>query len=105
MLAPFFFRRSRTIALHDSDATPFPNLALMKLSARYKYGGTRHTTTTAWAIEVGEAGAKEATGHDTNKAFHRYCQAQEIRALEMAKVVRGLHHRRTTKSSTTNRVK
>ena len=55
------------------------------------YEGTRHSTTTVLAIEIGGVGAREATGHETNKAFDRYCQAQEIRALEMAKVVRTLH--------------
>ncbi|MCP4745813.1 MAG: hypothetical protein GY874_06670 [Desulfobacteraceae bacterium] len=50
------------------------------------YGGTRHTTTTALAMEVGEESAKKATGHDTNKAFHRYCQIQDDHTFEMAKI-------------------
>lgn len=50
------------------------------------YGGTRHTTTTALAKEVGESGAKKATGHDTNKAFERYCQYQSDDTFEMVQV-------------------
>ena len=50
------------------------------------YGGTRHTTTTALAKEVGEYGAKKATGHYTNKAFERYCQYQDDNTFEMVKV-------------------
>ena len=45
----------------------------------------------ALAIEVGEAGAKEATSHATNSAFLRYCQARELTTLRMAKVVQGMH--------------
>lgn len=52
------------------------------------YGGTRHTTTTAIATLAGEANAKKASGHLTNKAFERYCQAEDQTAFEMAKLVR-----------------
>lgn len=52
------------------------------------YGGTRHTTTTALAIMAGPEAAKEATEHQTNKAFERYCQLSGQRAHEMAKVIR-----------------
>jgi len=52
------------------------------------YGGTRHTTTTAIAEMTDEATAKQASGHVTNKAFDRYCQADNKAALEMAKMVR-----------------
>lgn len=51
------------------------------------YGGTRHTTTTQLAKAVGRDGAKELSGHKTNKAFDRYCQMEGERAFEMAKVV------------------
>ena len=54
------------------------------------YGGTRHTTTTALAKEVGEAGAKKASGHRTNKAFYRYCQYQDDGTFEMAKITANL---------------
>ena len=50
------------------------------------YGGTRHTTTTALAREVGEFGAKKATGHETNKAFERYCQYLDDDAFEMVRL-------------------
>jgi len=52
------------------------------------YGGTRHSTTTELAKSYGETAAKEATGHQTNKAFNRYCQVQGERAYQMAQVVR-----------------
>lgn len=50
------------------------------------YGGTRHTTTTELAREVGTDGARKATGHETNKAFDRYCQYQDDTSFEMAKI-------------------
>jgi len=53
------------------------------------YGGTRHTTTTELARIEGRDNAKKATGHDTNRAFERYCQAQDETAFQMAKVVAG----------------
>ncbi len=51
------------------------------------YGGTRHTTTTELAKVAGRDNAKKFTGHDTNRAFERYCQAQDSTAFQMAKVV------------------
>ena len=51
------------------------------------YGGTRHTTTTELAKMVGREGARKASGHETNKAFDRYCQVQDNTALKMAQVV------------------
>ena len=56
---------------------------LLNVSGLDLYGGTRHTTTTALAKEVGEAGAKKASGHNTNKAFERYCQYQDDDTFEM----------------------
>lgn len=41
---------------------------------------------------VGETGALETTGHDTNKAFMRYCQVQDPNALKMAGVVKKIQH-------------
>jgi len=52
------------------------------------YGGTRHTTTTELAKRYGEDAAKDASEHETNKAFDRYCQMQGERAFEMSKLVR-----------------
>ena len=52
------------------------------------YGGTRHTTTTAIAQLVDEASAKKSSGHVTNKAFERYCQAVDATALKMAKIIK-----------------
>ena len=60
------------------------------------YGGTRHTTTTELAKVAGEDAAKDATGHETNKAFERYCQMQGERAYDMSIMVRR-HHGGTTK--------
>jgi len=53
------------------------------------YGGTRHTTTTELAIRFGEEAAKDASEHETNKAFERYCQMQGERAYDMALLVKG----------------
>ena len=51
------------------------------------YGGTRHTTTTELARSAGTDNAKKASGHDTNKAFDRYCQVQDKTAFEMSKLI------------------
>ncbi|MFK4765153.1 tyrosine-type recombinase/integrase [Desulfobaculum sp. SPO524] len=51
------------------------------------YGGTRHSTTTALSLEVGRDSAKVATDHGTNKAFDRYCQAENVEAIRMSKVI------------------
>jgi len=51
------------------------------------YGGTRHTTTTEIARAAGTDNAKKASGHETNKAFDRYCQTQDGTAFEMSKMV------------------
>jgi hypothetical protein len=50
------------------------------------YGGTRHTTTTEIARNVSSDAARKASGHETNRAFDRYCQIQDSTAFEMAKV-------------------
>lgn len=52
------------------------------------YGGTRHSTTTAIAEMVDSATAKQASEHETNKAFERYCQAGNKAALAAAKLVK-----------------
>jgi hypothetical protein len=52
------------------------------------YGGTRHTTVSALAVAAGTDAARDASAHETNKAFDRYCQTQSERAFEMAKLVR-----------------
>lgn len=41
------------------------------------YGGTRHSTTTATAILYGRDKARQGSGHDTDKAFDRYCQVAD----------------------------
>jgi len=38
------------------------------------YGGTRHSSTTAIGKVMGKKKARDFSGHDTNKAFDRYCQ-------------------------------
>ncbi len=48
--------------------------------------GTRHTTTTELARIVGTDGARKTTGHETNKAFDRYCQHQADSAFEIAQI-------------------
>jgi len=48
------------------------------------YGGTRHTSITEIARRMGENKAIKTSGHNTNKAFMRYCQVQDKTALEMA---------------------
>ena len=52
------------------------------------YGGTRHSTVTAIATMADEASAKKASAHETNKAFARYCQAEDAVAYNMASMVR-----------------
>lgn len=52
------------------------------------YGGTRHTTTTELAKLAGREAAREATGHETNRAFDRYCQVQRDIAYRMAQLVK-----------------
>ncbi|MBC2716454.1 MAG: hypothetical protein HF978_14210 [Desulfobacteraceae bacterium] len=59
----------------------------LNISGLDLYGGTRHTTTTELARIAGRDNAKKATGHDTNRAFERYCQAQDNTAFEMAKII------------------
>ena len=49
------------------------------------YAGTRHTTITEIARRKGETAAIKTSGHQTNKAFERYCRVQDHTALEMAK--------------------
>ena len=52
------------------------------------YGATRHTTTTEIAKLAGSENAKKASGHMTNKAFERYCQAQDETGFKMATLIR-----------------
>jgi len=51
------------------------------------YGGTRHTTTTAIAELADHVSAKKASGHTTNKAFDRYCQAAGETAFQMVRLI------------------
>lgn len=51
------------------------------------YGGTRHTTATELSRIAGHDNTKKASGHLTNKAFDRYCQAEDPTAFEMAKII------------------
>lgn len=51
------------------------------------YGGTRHSTTSAIAEMTDEATAQSASEHGTNKAFRRYCQAQNHAATKAANMV------------------
>lgn len=69
------------------------------------YGGTRHTTTTELARAVGSDGARKASGHETNKAFDRYCQVQDSSAFEMAKITHRLKKDNTPKVIPLNKTK
>jgi len=50
------------------------------------YGGTRHSTTTALAKKAGRDNARKASGHETNKAFDRYCQYQDDDTFEVVRI-------------------
>ena len=52
------------------------------------YGGTRHTSTTEIARREGTQNAREASAHETNKAFDRYCQFQNDTAFKMAQILK-----------------
>lgn len=52
------------------------------------YGGTRHTSTTEIARVAGTENAREASAHETNKAFDRYCQFQNDTAFKMAQMLK-----------------
>ena len=51
------------------------------------YAGTRHTTVTEIARLAGSIAAKKASAHVTNKAFERYCQAEDETAYQMAEMI------------------
>lgn len=52
------------------------------------YGGTKHTTTTGLAQAAGREAAREATDHQTEEAFDRYCRLEGQNFLKMARVIR-----------------
>ncbi len=52
------------------------------------YGGTRHTSTTEIARRAGTQSAREASDHETNKAFDRYCQFQNDTAFKMVELLK-----------------
>ncbi|RLB94623.1 MAG: hypothetical protein DRH26_00715 [Deltaproteobacteria bacterium] len=52
------------------------------------YGGTRHTSTTEIARLAGTKNAREASAHETNKAFDRYCQFQSDTSFKMAELLK-----------------
>jgi integrase len=51
------------------------------------YGGCRHSSITALAKEVGKDKARKFSGHDTNKAFDRYCQIADDDTFDMAQLM------------------
>jgi integrase len=57
----------------------------LKIDGLDLYAGTRHTSITEIARRHGENKAIKTSGHNTNKAFERYCRVQDHTALEMAK--------------------
>jgi len=53
------------------------------------YGGTRHSTVTALGKLCTPEQVKDATGH-TSKAFERYFQGRQARALKVIEIIKGL---------------
>lgn len=51
------------------------------------YGGTRHSTTTAMAKALGKTKARKFSGHDTDKAFDRYCQIGDEDTFNSAQIM------------------
>jgi len=51
------------------------------------YGGTRHSTTTAIALELGKNSARKFSGHHTDKAFDRYCQIGDEETFDTAQIM------------------
>ncbi|MCK5311628.1 MAG: hypothetical protein KAJ62_05935 [Desulfobacteraceae bacterium] len=51
------------------------------------YGGTRHSTTTAIAKELGKDRARKFSGHHTDKAFDRYCQIGDEDTFDSAQIM------------------
>ena len=51
------------------------------------YGGTRHSTTTAIAKELGKDRARKFSGHHTDKAFDRYCQIVDEDTFDSAQIM------------------
>lgn len=76
VFGPAYFRKAWNKAC---DALGIRNLDL--------YGGTRHTTTTELSRNYSSDIARKASGHETNKAFDRYCQVQDSSAFDAAKIV------------------
>jgi integrase len=51
------------------------------------YGATRHSTTTAIAKAAGKKQARKFSGHETNKAFDRYCQISDDESYDMTQLM------------------
>ncbi len=51
------------------------------------YGATRHSTTTAIAMVAGKKNARNFSGHETNKAFDRYCQISDDDSFDMTQLM------------------
>jgi len=51
------------------------------------YGATRHSSTTAIAMVAGKKQARNFSGHETNKAFHRYCQIADDDSFDMTQLM------------------
>jgi len=51
------------------------------------YGATRHSTTTAIAMAAGKKNARNFSGHQTNKAFDRYCQISDDDSFDMTQLM------------------
>jgi hypothetical protein len=92
-----FFRHTTPVSGHKTEGDGFgPKLLYVHwrkacdalgIANLDLYGGTRHTTATELARVAGHENTRKATGHLTNKAFDRYCQAQDQTAFDMAKIV------------------
>lgn len=51
------------------------------------YGGTRHSSITAIAKAVGKDKARKYSGHNTNKAFDRYCQIGDDDTFDISELM------------------
>lgn len=61
------------------------------------YGGTRHSTVTALGKICTPEQVKDATGH-ASKAFERYFQGRQARALEVTKIIKDMNKKETRKN-------
>ncbi|NNG00888.1 MAG: hypothetical protein HKM93_15985 [Desulfobacteraceae bacterium] len=61
------------------------------------YGGTRHTTTTEIAMQMGKEKAIQGLGNTSNKSIERYCQVQDNDTFEIVQLSTELKKKRSKK--------